>query len=55
MAPLYILDLSNKVLNIHFDGRAAKISEVKVGGQKNLPVQLGVLVCIGPSSTYVMV
>ena len=30
----YILDLLNGVLNIHFDLRAVKVSEIKVGGQK---------------------
>ena len=31
----YKLDFSNEVLNIDFGQRAAKISEVKVGGRKN--------------------
>ena len=30
----YEIDLSNEVLNIDFGQEAAKISEVKVGGQK---------------------
>ena len=39
----YEIDLSNEVLNIHFVRLLgnAKISEVKVGGQKNLPDQPG--------------
>ena len=32
------MDLSNEVLNIDFDQEATKISEVKVGGKKYLPI-----------------
>ena len=32
----YAIDLSNEVLNIDFGQGAAKISEVKIGGQKNV-------------------
>ena len=35
----YEFNLSNKVLKIDFGQGAGKISKVKVGGQKNLPVQ----------------
>ena len=33
-ASRYVMDLSNEILNIDFGQGAAKISEVKVGGQK---------------------
>ena len=33
---IYEEDLSNELLNIDFGQEAAKISEVKVGGQKNI-------------------
>ena len=37
----YEYDLSNEVLYVFVGQEAAKISEFKVGGQKNLPDQLG--------------
>ena len=34
---MYEVDLSNEALNVDFGQRTAKISEVKVGGQKKYP------------------
>ena len=33
---MYVLDLLNEVLNIDFGQEAAKISQVKVGGKKDI-------------------
>ena len=49
----YVFDLSNKVLNIDFGQRDAKISDLKVGGRKKyLPTQPGLTPThLGPAET----